>query len=252
MIDSLSKFKRLFVFGCSYTNYSWPTWADILSKSIDAEYYNFGRVGSGNQFIALRVSEASKRFNFTETDLVITMWTSTAREDRYLNGVWTGEGNIYNQSLYSKDFVKKFADPEYYTIRDNGLINLCIGYLKYLGCAHINLFAWSINQSILSTDVTNQCKTLYDIAETMPLDDFRNSKVKTGYDIMRDGNMVNDGHPGPMMHYDYLKTLGFNLSESSKIYAETAEKSLLKVKDFGELKSVFPECVRSNLEGMFG
>ena len=47
---------RLFVFGCSFTKYYWPTWADIIGQEF--EYYeNWGEIGSGNLRIAHRITE---------------------------------------------------------------------------------------------------------------------------------------------------------------------------------------------------
>ena len=42
--------KRLFTFGCSVTEFIWPTWADILGREFDY-YENWGRVGAGNLYI---------------------------------------------------------------------------------------------------------------------------------------------------------------------------------------------------------
>jgi hypothetical protein len=42
------KFKRAFLFGCSYTEYKWPTWANILKKDLDIPVYNWGLSGLGN------------------------------------------------------------------------------------------------------------------------------------------------------------------------------------------------------------
>ena len=44
------KFKRAFVFGCSFTQYYWPTWADILGREFN-KFENWGQCGGGNQFI---------------------------------------------------------------------------------------------------------------------------------------------------------------------------------------------------------
>lgn len=34
---------RLFTFGCSFTKFFWPTWADILGQEFDY-YENWGRL----------------------------------------------------------------------------------------------------------------------------------------------------------------------------------------------------------------
>ena len=98
MID-FKKYKRFFAFGCSMTSYGWPTWADIIAQEIP-EYYNYAQSGGGNLFISCQVTEASLRHKFTDTDLVMVMWSSVAREDRHVNGNWLTPGNIYTQNYY--------------------------------------------------------------------------------------------------------------------------------------------------------
>jgi len=51
------KYKRFFAFGCSFTQYHWPTWANIISKEFK-ESYNYGQVGAGNFFIYQSLMEA--------------------------------------------------------------------------------------------------------------------------------------------------------------------------------------------------
>ena len=45
---------RLIVFGCSFTDYAWPTWADIIAYDLGCEYENWAQGGGGNQQIARR------------------------------------------------------------------------------------------------------------------------------------------------------------------------------------------------------
>ena len=70
--------KRLFTFGCSYTIWSWPTWADYIGVNFDA-YYNFARSGSDNKNILYNVLNANEKFNFTKDDTIIVMFTSFNR-----------------------------------------------------------------------------------------------------------------------------------------------------------------------------
>ena len=51
---------RLFTFGCSFTHWSWPTWADILGREFD-EYENWGQRGGGNVFIFHSLIECYKK-----------------------------------------------------------------------------------------------------------------------------------------------------------------------------------------------
>lgn len=128
---NFKKYKRFFAFGCSLTKYYWPTWADIIAREIP-ESYNYGQSGGGNLFIASQVAEANIRYKFNETDLVMIMWSSIAREDRWLNGQWLTPGNIYTQNFYDDNFIEKFSDCKGYLIRDMSVITMCKGMLDNL------------------------------------------------------------------------------------------------------------------------
>jgi|SaaInlStandDraft_1057018.scaffolds.fasta_scaffold09775_2 hypothetical protein len=110
--------KRVFVFGCSMVNYCWPTWADILGRSLHNqgyEYYNLGIAGTGNRAITSTLYRAKHEFAFTDQDIIIVMWSSWNREDRYLpvkrnpeqGFYWTVEGNVLNSAHYDDDFILK-------------------------------------------------------------------------------------------------------------------------------------------------
>jgi hypothetical protein len=112
--------KRLFAFGCSLTYYSWPTWADLLSPNFD-EYYNFGVMGMGNQFIHHTVYEANSIFNFTSEDTVLVMFTNPFRNDSFIVDPqdqrlrWQARGFIFqpnNENLYTKDWRDNFWSSE--------------------------------------------------------------------------------------------------------------------------------------------
>lgn len=97
--------RRLFTFGCSFTRYIWPTWADIVGQSF--EYYeNWGHCGAGNYIISSRVAECDIVNKLTKDDVVLVMFTSIPRIDFY-KGVWKGYGNIYNAKLepYESEWI---------------------------------------------------------------------------------------------------------------------------------------------------
>jgi hypothetical protein len=84
--------KRLFTFGCSFTGYAWPTWADIVGQSF--EYYeNWGMSGIGNRLISNKLVECHHLNNITKDDVVLVMFTSIPRIDFY-NGSWSMAGNV--------------------------------------------------------------------------------------------------------------------------------------------------------------
>lgn len=126
---------RLFTFGCSFTKYHWPTWADILGREY-GQFFNYGKAGAGNFYILNKLIEATKLNMLTESDTVIIMWTSIGREDRWSSnhGGWITEGSIFNQSIFSKEFVSEWADPNWYLIRDLTCITSAKKILESIGC----------------------------------------------------------------------------------------------------------------------
>jgi hypothetical protein len=88
------KNKRLFTFGCSFTEYIWPTWADILGQQ--HEYFeNWGLAGGGNLYIFNSIIEANQRHKFTREDTVIIMWSGMTRVDYYHTNTWCPQGGDF-------------------------------------------------------------------------------------------------------------------------------------------------------------
>ena len=124
--------KRLFTFGCSFTNYVWPTWADIVSQDYDY-YENWGENGAGNKHIHSSLIECNQRNNITADDTVMIMWSSQAREDRFLNGKWFTQGSIYN-STYPAEFVDNFTDLTGYLLDTVTYMQSSYDLLTQIGC----------------------------------------------------------------------------------------------------------------------
>ena len=96
---------RVFAFGCSLTQYFYPTWADVLIHDYKSKGAtvgeNWGRSGAGNQYISTRLWEANTEYNFTKDDVILLQWSSFFREDRYHMGKgWHTPGN-YTCTLIS-------------------------------------------------------------------------------------------------------------------------------------------------------
>jgi len=135
--------KRLFTFGCSYTSYSWPTWANLLSISYD-EFYNWGLAGLGNRAIAERIVEAHHRHTFTKDDLIIVQWSSHLRNDWYhehslpeRRSNWKTAGSIFNylnESLYDQKWIDTFFYEPAYLMHTLNNIGLTQGFLNSTGC----------------------------------------------------------------------------------------------------------------------
>jgi hypothetical protein len=118
-------YKRAFLFGCSFTRYIWPTWADMLTYyNPDIDVFNFARSGMGNVGISYRIMEADVQFNFNVEDLIIVMWTHWNRKDLFSKGEWITEGNIFNSDYYGKEYIKKYWTMEHSVIENLGSIIL--------------------------------------------------------------------------------------------------------------------------------
>lgn len=124
--------KRLFTFGCSFTNYVWPTWADIMSHDYDY-FENWGKIGAGNHFILYSLIEAIQRKNITKSDTVAVMFTSIGREDRWIKGQWLTPGSVYASQL-DENYIKNFTDPTGFAITNVAIIESIIRIISNLGC----------------------------------------------------------------------------------------------------------------------
>lgn len=125
---------RFFSFGCSFTRYRWPTWADIIGREFQ-EFENWGDAGAGNHFIFYSLLEAIARKNINQDDTVGIMWTATHREDRFLRGKWHPTGSIYCSS-YPKEYIDNWTDSTHYLLTSITLIAAAKKILDSIGCRY--------------------------------------------------------------------------------------------------------------------
>ncbi len=222
MID-FKKYKRFFAFGCSMTSYFWPTWADIIAQEIP-ESYNYGKSGGGNLFISNQITEANQRFKFNKDDLVMVMWSSIHREDRYMNNHWETPGNIYTQNIYDDDFVRKFADVKGYFIRDMALITLSLKLLESTDADFymLKMSPFEVGHGEAAPQhLVGHVRELY--ADTLEKiqPDILNLELDGRWPQVpiqgRNGGQTADYHPTPLNHANYLRKLfpGIQFSETT-------------------------------------
>jgi hypothetical protein len=124
---------RLFAFGCSFTNYRWMTWADILGVNFD-HYQNWGQSGAGNTYIFNSIMEADQRHHFAAGDTVIVCWTNVTREDRYVKDRgWITLGNVTSSPIFTKEFIADAVCERGYLIRDLAMIKAAKTFLQHSG-----------------------------------------------------------------------------------------------------------------------
>ena len=165
---TIQKYKRFFAFGCSFTNYQWPTWADIIGNTIP-HYENWGKGGAGNQFIFNSIIECNRRNKINQDDLVIVMWTSCSREDRYVDNSWLVAATENREKIYGKDWAKRFANQgKGLMIRDFATIDATQQLLDTFKCDWVNLnglplIRFDVNQA--EKDIKSGITTLEDIEQ---------------------------------------------------------------------------------------
>lgn len=102
--------KTLITAGCSYTQYTYPTWSDWLGSQFD-KYINLGRSGSGpkHSYISIRDFFKYGKHTNIEEYTVIVQWSSLIRHD-FRKGIdqWQAAGQITNSPFFDKDYVEKY------------------------------------------------------------------------------------------------------------------------------------------------
>lgn len=227
------------------TRYDWPTWADMIGQEIP-NYLNAGTPGGGNLYISSQIAEANQRYKFNEDDLVIVMWSTCTREDRYINKHWRCPGNIYTQSYYDKNFIMNYVDDRGSLIRDMALISLTNGVLKASN-AEYHMLAMQPLDSIIRD--TNKLEDTYsDVFELYkPITDVIQYDLLTlGCDgqwpklpIRHDGpgGQRHDYHPSPKTHFSFINKVFPDSAWSVETigFMEQHERIVMKARSKDEL-----------------
>ena len=194
--------RRLFTFGCSFTNYRWSTWADCLAPEFD-HFENWGQSGAGNEFIFNSVMEADQRCKFNADDTVIVCWTTPCREDRYINGRWHTLGNMFTCSIYNKDYLVNHVDS----------YGLLIKSLAYIKAVKTLLEIRNTQWKFLSMDVLDSLNIYQDVVGSI-LPSYQTVLFPSGWPD-RDG----DPHPSPQEHLAYLDAVlpGWVTKQSTRV-----------------------------------
>jgi hypothetical protein len=218
MFDVVPGRSRLFTFGCSFTDYVWTTWPQILGHHYKIPLYNYGQTGAGNMYIFNHIMQADCYYTFQPEDIIAVCWTNVCREDRYVDGGWCTEGNIFTNDQFEKDWVKRWVDPDGMSIRD----------LAAIKAAHEFVFSKTKNHLFLSMcDLINR-KDQWAESNTKPndrisrlyrttLDQIRpsfydtlwndNPSVKQIKDYQEVHKKFIDGHPSPVEGLEYLQAV---------------------------------------------
>jgi len=215
--------RRLLASGCSYTDYYWTTWADVLGAEF-AEYKQVGQGGCDNASVARSIIN-----NARPDDVVVAMWTSYDRWSLYSDKVqplpkdpnnhWCHIGSV---ALWDKGFFVKYYHrvERFQTTMDYiQLVNLhsqVNGYTVY----HFSAFPFFIAETERTVDL--RLVEIYNkysinnnyLTSKVSLQEFRDQH----HNILINGY---DPHPTPLCHWDYAEQiiapkLGIALTQSRK------------------------------------
>ena len=244
---------RFFAFGCSFTSYAWPTWADILGRNY-VEYFNYGQYGCGNHYIFNALMEADQYHKITKDDLVIIQWSCSSREDRYKNGEWITPGGVAN--YYTSKELNKFFDFRGFVIRDSAMIKAAKLFLDNIGCeyyftAMVPFVENNMYADIFATETTDVAEVYKDILSVIKpsyseiLGEYGHRRPK-----LLHGIQVDDSHPLPSEHYEYIKKVLPHLVTDPKDIADQLDEKLSEVwnSDYQGWTYIWPDKKKAKKE----
>ena len=245
--------KRCFAFGCSYTSWIYPTFADLVGVNFE-EFYNFGRSGCDNNYILNRLVEANQLFKFNpETDFILVGITSVGRYSHWDNhDDWICAGDVFSLSdnFKTAKFAKTIYNETWAGYRSTMAILNIRDVLKTYGVKHI-VYPTVDNVDYLSgnyayNDVPRKAfipilkehfnKAFETLTIKTSIDEIRNEAenqkitfIKSDYD---------DDHPTTSTYYYYLKKY-FNHFDTDKTKEVVKLFSAQTYNDHEELKHYF-------------
>ena len=233
--------RRIFTFGCSFTEYRWPMWPQMIALDLGIPLWNYGRAGSGNQRIFNSLMQADCLYKFNADDLVMICWTNVCREDRFRNRMWVSPGNIFTQEVYDEKYIENWAHPTWYMLRDYATIKATAEWLESKPCQH---------HMMSMCDVFNRLEQYNDIGESEDKSKIYDMYKPTidkilpsFYDVLWNNDLgqsiterrkihhlLNDFHPLPTETQSYLeKTFDHKFKDQT---IEKIEKSQKAVAEF--------------------
>jgi hypothetical protein len=203
--------KRLFTFGCSFTRYYWPTWADILGQEYD-EFENWGNGGIGNRAILERLTECVVNNKITADDTIIIQWSDLHRFDIHkprpeLPEGWAQGGNMLTAPDFEKSWISSIWSEQSFVMHTLNFIKLSITLLESLPCTWYMTSMHDISMDLnrWPSAFKNYQPLLKHKNFLSPMDSFFSQ-----YDFPRkqlidiDEKPQLDEHPVPIAHYAWL------------------------------------------------
>lgn len=204
---------KLLASGCSYTDYYWSTWADIIGAEF-TEYQQVGMGGGDNATIARSIVNTARA-----NDIVVVMWSSYDRWSFYSETViplpkdpdnhWVHTGSLKTNKQFYVHFynrVERFQTTmDYMQLVD--LHSRSLGYEVY----HFSAFPFFLGEIEKTIDtrfpeIYKRYNIKNNYTSEISLDEFKiqnyNLRVKGKNPLY---GLHYDNHPTPLCHWDYAE-----------------------------------------------
>jgi len=160
-------------------------------------------------------------------------------------------GNIFTGLHdYSEEFVRKYADPKGYLIRDLAVITQTTAFLKTLPATSITMASvpYDYQQDPSDSSVKEILELYKDTTRSTPPCLFElemNSQWENGHEYFDTKELFKDYHPNPLRYYSYLRKIGLPLTDKSLTYAQESTDNLHRIQTRAELDTSFDEIKNS-------
>jgi hypothetical protein len=227
----MEKISRFFAFGCSYTNWPHPTWADFIGINFQ-EYYNYGKGGACNTYIANSFIEANDEYKFNnETDTIFIAMSGFGRFS-YMANIEKNEldARIYAWETHGDTlFTNNEGHPEISKLIGNKIFNYSwAAYNSWISFITMKtiLVEKKINHKIIMSINNKHYLTDFDLLD---ISDDMVKKIKYLYSKLDIDESIDEflkanfpNHPGGIhptkeIYYEYvLKYFPEYITEKSK------------------------------------
>lgn len=216
---------NLYTFGCSFAQYSWPMWPDIISQNYNITK-NYGQPGGGNFYIFHNATILLLSGKVKNTDTVIIQWTEPARTDYAdINDNWVGAGSMNAELLIKAKLDFLISDKTSIMKTLTYMVNI-ISLLENIGCNWYFMYmtpesivhSLKISELFLNSNLFYTYNALikkilpykHRCVDSISMSEFyhdKNIPVKTCYHYTEKHKMQSyrDDHPIPIHTLAYIK-----------------------------------------------
>jgi len=235
---------KYLAFGCSYTQYGYPTYADFIGQHFDRRE-NLGHSGAGNRYIFHKVVATintlkREKVKLTENDLITIQWSGLPREDKILNKEtrYPCAGYLGSQGEYEMEYINRYFSLEQNFFELVNYINILNDMFKTLPCQYRMFFMMDFDkpefedfygEAFMSEDFNERFGNIKNAGyfkeltritphniqaiESYRIEHTMDKESPYCYSFRGEGGneICDDTHPTPYSHYEYAKYLSSKL-----------------------------------------